>query len=38
MEAEFDRLDAEKKGEIDPTKLLQSAESVGHVRTSALGK
>jgi len=38
MEAEFDRLDLEKEGEIDPKELLQSAESVGQVRTSALGK
>jgi hypothetical protein len=38
MEAEFDRLDAEKKGEIDPKELLQSMVPVKHLRTADLGK
>jgi Ca2+-binding EF-hand superfamily protein len=38
MEAEFDRLDTTKKGEIDPKELVQSADSAGHIRTSDLGK
>jgi hypothetical protein len=38
MSAEFDRLDTKKNGEIDPKELVQSAVSVGHVRTSDLGK
>ena len=38
MEAEFDRLDPEKKGEIDPKKILQSTVSVRSLRTSDLGK
>jgi Ca2+-binding EF-hand superfamily protein len=38
MEAEFDRLDATKKGEIDPRELLKSTESIKHVRSLALGK
>jgi hypothetical protein len=37
MEAEFDRLDAGKKGEIDPKGLLQSTVSE-HVRPSEVGK
>ena len=38
MEAEFDRLDKDKKGELDQKELLQSRVSVRHVRTSTLGK
>jgi len=38
MEAEFDRLDTKKKGEIDPKELLQSNISVGRVRRADLGK
>jgi hypothetical protein len=38
MEAEFDRLDAQKKGEIDPKELLRSTGSAQHVRTADLGK
>jgi len=38
MAAEFDRLDRENKGEVDPKELVQSAVSVGHVRTSDVGK
>jgi hypothetical protein len=38
MEAEFDRLDTRKKGEIDPKELLPSIISRGGVRTSDLGK
>jgi CRISPR/Cas system-associated endonuclease Cas3-HD len=38
MEAEFDRLDTKKKGEIDPKEVLHSSVSVGRVRTSAVGK
>jgi hypothetical protein len=38
MEAKFDRLDAEKKGRIDPEELLQSTVSVKHPRTADLGK
>lgn len=37
MEAEFDRLDTTKKGEIDPRELLKS-ESTKHARWSDLGK
>jgi Ca2+-binding EF-hand superfamily protein len=38
MQAEFDKLDKEKKGELDRKELLQSNISVHHVRTSDLGK
>jgi len=38
MEAEFDKLDTTKKGEIDPKELLHSSVSRGEVRTSDLGK
>ena len=38
MALEFDRLDTKKKGEIDPKELVRSTESLGHVRTSAVGK
>ena len=38
MEAEFDTLDKDKKGELDRKELLQSTVSVKHVRTSDLGK
>ena len=37
MEAEFDRLDAGKKGEMDPKGLLQST-VLEHVRPSEVGK
>lgn len=38
MEAEFDRLDTSKKGELDPKELLKSNLSMTHVRVSDLGK
>jgi len=38
MEAEFDRLDTNKKGEIDPKDLLKSTVSLKHARASDLGK
>lgn len=38
MEAEFDRLDTAKKGEIDPKEMLRSSVSVKHIRASDLGK
>jgi CRISPR/Cas system-associated endonuclease Cas3-HD len=38
MEAEFDRLDTKKTGEIDRKELLQSIVIRGKVRTSDLGK
>jgi len=38
MEAEFDRLDTNKKGEIDAKDLLHSTVSGGVVRRSDLGK
>ena len=38
MEAEFDRLDTSKKGELDPKELLKSNVSMTHARTSDLGK
>ena len=38
MEAEFQRLDVEKRGELDLKQLLQSTVSVGHVRSADLGK
>jgi len=38
MEAEFDRLDTKKKGEIDPKELLRSSVSVQHVRAADVGK
>jgi Ca2+-binding EF-hand superfamily protein len=38
MEAEFDRLDKDHRGEIDQKELLQSTVSVRRVRQSDLGK
>ena len=38
MEAEFDRLDKDKKGALDRSELLQSMVTVKRVRTSDLGK
>ncbi len=38
MEAEFDRLDKDSKGEIDQKELLQSTVSVRRVRQPDLGK
>jgi len=38
MEAEFDRLDTKKTGEIDPKELVQSVVSVRRIRASDLGK
>ncbi|MFZ0863236.1 MAG: hypothetical protein WB781_26000 [Candidatus Sulfotelmatobacter sp.] len=38
MEAEFDRLDKDNRGEIDQKELLQSTVSVRRVRQSDLGK
>jgi len=38
METTFDRLDAKKKGEIDPRELLRPTASLVHARSSDLGK
>ena len=38
MEAEFDRLDTNKTGEIDQKELLKSNVSMAHARTSDRGK
>jgi Ca2+-binding EF-hand superfamily protein len=38
MEAEFDTLDKDKKGELDQKELLQSTVTVKRARPSALGK
>jgi len=38
MEAEFDKLDAANKGEIDPRELLQSTVSIRPPRAADLGK
>lgn len=38
MEQEFDRLDTNKKGEIDPKDVMQSMISVRRVRAADLGK
>lgn len=38
MSAEFDRLDTDKSGELDPKELLDSQVSVKHVRPADLGK
>ena len=38
MEAQFDRLDTTKKGNIDPKELLKSNGSLTHVRGSDVGK
>ena len=38
MEAEFDRVDKDNKGEIDQKELLQPTVSVRRARQSALGK
>jgi Ca2+-binding EF-hand superfamily protein len=38
MSAEFDRLDVDKSGELDPHELLQSDVSLKHVRPADLGK
>lgn len=38
MEAEFDRLDAEKKGELDQTAIKQSMTYVKQARFSDLGR
>jgi Ca2+-binding EF-hand superfamily protein len=38
METEFDRLDKDKKGELDQKELLQSRVSVKHVPSAVLGK
>jgi hypothetical protein len=38
MSAEFDRLDLDKSGELDPRELLQSNVSLKHVRPADLGK
>ena len=38
MEAEFDRLDKGKKGELDPKDVLRSSRPVKQVRSSDLGK
>src|SRR5262249_41981145 len=37
MEAEFDRLDNDKKGELDQKELLHSTVTVKHARSSDLG-
>jgi len=38
MEAEFDRLDAEKTGELDPTEIKQSMNYAKQARFSDLGR
>jgi len=38
MEAEFDRLDPQKRGAIDPKELLPSSLSIRPVRAADLGK
>jgi len=38
MEAEFNRLDSDKSGELDPKELLQSRFTVKHIRPSDQGK
>ncbi len=38
MEAEFDRLDTKKKGEVDPKELLKSTVSLTRARTADVGK
>jgi Ca2+-binding EF-hand superfamily protein len=38
MSAEFNRLDVDHNGELDPHELLQSRVEVRHVRYSNLGK
>jgi EF hand len=38
MSAEFDRLDTDKSGELDPKELLKSRVSVGHVSPEVMGK
>jgi Ca2+-binding EF-hand superfamily protein len=38
MEAEFDRLDTDKKGELDPKQLMQSRVWVDHQAFQSLGK
>jgi len=38
MEAEFDRLDTAKKGELDQTEIRQSAFYVKQARSSDLGR
>jgi hypothetical protein len=38
MSAEFDRLDLDKSGELDPRELLQSNVSLKHVRPADLGR
>jgi hypothetical protein len=38
MSAEFDRLDTDRSGELDPHELLSSRVSIRHVRTSDQGK
>ncbi len=38
MEAEFDRLDTEKKGELDQSEMRQSMVYVKHARSSDLGR
>ena len=38
MEAEFDRLDVEKKGELDQTAIRQSMAHVKQIRFSDLGR
>jgi hypothetical protein len=38
MEAEFDRLDVEKKGELDQTAIKQSTANIKQARFSDLGR
>ena len=38
MEAEFDRLDKDKKGELDPKELMESRVSISHEPFQSLGK
>lgn len=38
IEAEFDRLDKDKKGEVDQNELQQSTVFIKHVRFAEVGK
>ena len=38
MEAEFDRLDEDKKGELDPQELMRSKLRISHKAAAAVGK
>jgi Ca2+-binding EF-hand superfamily protein len=38
MSAEFDRLDTDKSGELDPKELMKSRVTVSHTNSETLGK